>query len=144
MDYALPSASLPNSACDRDLAILCSCRQTAVMLQQQAQQAGWRSRTYRALADVLDQPDELPDDILWDDSLLTCLPNFELAHNVEELLDHLTEAASHSRLIACIGLENLHLWPALRKSRKLRDLGQTQLCISSEQLPLFSVALTGR
>lgn len=115
LDYAAPTIApqLPAHHCR--LSILCSCRQTACMLQQQTAHAGWSAQTHRTITDFLAAGQNTLRDIVWDDSVLPSLPGVALNESAGELMDRLTNAAPAARLIASIGLENLFLWPTLQK-----------------------------
>lgn len=115
LDYATPTITPQLSSGGQRLAIVCSCRQTASMLQQQAAQAGWSALIHRSIADFLAAGPKAIEDIVWDDSVLPSLPGVELNESVDELMNRLTKAAPATRLIASIGLENLYLWPTLQK-----------------------------
>ena len=115
LDYALPcGAAAIATHHDSHLAILSACRNTAHMLGQQATQACWTSSVCQTLAELA-VLDSSPDRVVWDDTLLPCLPGESLDQPVHELFGQLEQLVPIDKLITSIGAENLHLWSALQE-----------------------------
>lgn len=113
VDYATPAhTALP---CDnaRNAVIFGGCQLTTDMLSQQVRHAGWTATVHASVDDSIEVGQD--DSLVWDDSLLECLPHNDLSHAVDVLLTRLTELVPASRLITSLDLEHLHLWPAMRE-----------------------------
>ena len=119
LDYAMPPAALPVTASDHRVAILSACRQTADMLTRQAVHSGWTAQTYSSWDDCLSAINSKtipkPELVVWDDSLLPCLPGIDLAEAVEKLFSLSERLDPTTRLVASLGFENIQLWSALSK-----------------------------
>ena len=117
LDYALPPAAMAVAPSDHRVAILSACRQTADMLIRQAEHCGWTARGYASWDECLSAINATispkPELVVWDDSLLPCLPGIDLAEAVEELFSQSERLDPATKLVASVGFENIHLWSAL-------------------------------
>lgn len=114
VDYASPTASLPTRDSGKSVAIVGSCPLTVALLSQQAEHAGWQASVYRSTSELLDCH-QRPDAILWDDSLLACLPGVDHSQTAIQSISELTHAFPGSSLIVSVDLVHLYLWSGLQK-----------------------------
>ncbi len=76
LDFAVPSGQGAMTSVGRRLAVVSACRNTADMLAKQAAQAGWTADAYTAVPQSWSSTHAAPELVVWDDSLLPCLPRF--------------------------------------------------------------------
>ncbi len=125
VELAQGAHSLARPMSEHSVAIVCACKATAQMLASQAHQVGWRSHVYRSFDHLLDatepQTANSHDALLWDDSVLSCLPNTASSELMLEQLSKLTiycnaraaRTSSIPRIVASLDLEHLDLWPLI-------------------------------
>lgn len=118
-DHAMPHGLAISPSTHHKLLVLCACRQTAELLSLQTKHAGWTAHVFHSVHDLLRseyvQVGHMPELMLWDDSLLACLPNANSAESVDDLVGRLVQLIPASRLIASVDLQHLDLWPLVQK-----------------------------
>jgi hypothetical protein len=120
LDMALPTVPIASGIARTEtppaVALICSDPLTADMLRCQAKHVGWTAQVYRAIDDFEGavQSQAAPDVVLWDDSVLPCLP---AGYSVLTETDHWHRVWKIAPAAACVvslSEANLHLWPLLR------------------------------
>ncbi len=119
LDLAMPatrlspaehSSHLDSLAPRGHLLILCACPQAAQGWQLMAEHVHWQSTVRRELS--ADEAFKY-DAVLWDDSLVPCLPQREEMVQAVAQCQHIHRLASHAKLIVALNLGHLDIWPAL-------------------------------
>lgn len=114
LDYAQAGHVQPSPITDQAIAIVCACANTAGMLSAQAHHVGWRTQLIESLKQFsIDERDQ-PDMVLWDDSMLPCLPSLDLSTVIDKQFRSLLTQVPATQLVVSLGLEHLDLWPRIQ------------------------------
>ncbi len=94
------------------LSLYGACKLTLDTWQQMARWAGCEVNRYAAMEGTCSDQAE-PDFVLWDDSLLTCLPQRDATVQARQDLTKLNQRFPVARVLVGLSLSYLDLWPEL-------------------------------